>query len=322
MRYLRLFAVLIVGLPALCALAQDGPASSQPATVASEPAKTVAQRYPNLASAALTYARPAQLPEGVVLRAGELVLTQADIDDAISKSPEAVREQLHRNGFFMLEQMATRQLLADEARSAAAADGKDTSALSEQQLIDAHLGGLAVDVAVTDAEITEFYQTNTDTFGGQKLEQVRDVIVAFLKQQKQQEGVNEHIKTLGQRRTIEISAEWLRQQAALAVDNPVDRARASGRPSLVDFGSQGCIPCDKLAPILEAMKTKYDGRANVLFVSVRQEQILTARYGIQTIPVQVFFDAGGREVFRHTGFWPQEELEKKLAEVGVKQGAL
>ena len=56
----------------------------------------------------------------------------------------------------------------------------------------------------------------------------------------------------------------------------------------------------------------------MVFVSVREEQILASRYGIQSIPVQIFFDKDGKEVFRHTGFWPQEELEKKLAEIGVK----
>ena len=56
----------------------------------------------------------------------------------------------------------------------------------------------------------------------------------------------------------------------------------------------------------------------MLFVHVGQEQILAARYGIQTIPMQVFFDKDGKEVFRHVGFWPQEEIEKKLAEMGVQ----
>jgi len=60
------------------------------------------------------------------------------------------------------------------------------------------------------------------------------------------------------------------------------------------------------------------GHPNVLFVHVREEQVLAARYGVQSIPVQVFFDKDGREVFRHVGFFPQEELEKKLAEMGVK----
>jgi len=73
-----------------------------------------------------------------------------------------------------------------------------------------------------------------------------------------------------------------------------------------------------LAPILETLKEEYEGKAKVIFISVREEQILAARYGIRSIPVQIFFDKDGREVFRHTGFWPQEELEKKLADMGVK----
>jgi thioredoxin 1 len=98
----------------------------------------------------------------------------------------------------------------------------------------------------------------------------------------------------------------------------VDKARASGKPSLVDFGSTGCRPCDMLAPILEALKEKYAGKLNVLFIHIGQEQILASRYGIQTIPAQVFFDKNGKEVFRHIGFFPQDEIEKKLAELGFK----
>ena len=130
--------------------------------------------------------------------------------------------------------------------------------------------------------------------------------------------MGKHIQTLGQRMPIVVSAAWLKPAAEAARNNVVDKVRASGKPSLVDFGSKGCRPCDMLAPILEILKKKYDGKANVLFVSVREEQILASRYGIQSIPVQIFFDASGKEVFRHTGFWPQEELEKKLSEMGVK----
>ncbi len=46
--------------------------------------------------------------------------------------------------------------------------------------------------------------------------------------------------------------------------------------------------------------------------------LLAVPNGIRSIPVQVFFDKAGTEVFRRTGFWPQEELEKKLADMGVQ----
>ncbi|OHB62066.1 MAG: hypothetical protein A2167_03535 [Planctomycetes bacterium RBG_13_46_10] len=117
---------------------------------------------------------------------------------------------------------------------------------------------------------------------------------------------------------IEISASWLKVQAALALDNPVDKARASGKPTLVELGASGCIPCDMMQPILEALRKKYGEKINIIFVHVGQEQILGARYGIQAIPVQIFFDKNGKEFFRHVGFFPQEEVEKKLSEMGVK----
>ena len=214
--------------------------------------------------------------------------------------------------------MVTRRLLLQEAKDAAAKGGKDDSKLPEQELLKAHFDKLTTDLKVTDAEVAEFYEKNKDMVGGQPLEAVKEAIAKLLRQQKQQELVDKHIQTLGQQTAIEVAATWLKRQAELAMDNPVDKARASGRPSLVDFGSKGCIPCDKLAPILAAMKTKYDGKASVIFVSVREEQILASRYGIQSIPVQVFFDKDGKEVCRHIGFWPQEELEKKLTELGVK----
>ena len=65
-------------------------------------------------------------------------------------------------------------------------------------------------------------------------------------------------------------------------------------------------------------RSRTETKANVVFVSVRERQILASRYGIQSIPVQIFFDKDGKEVFRHSGFWPQDELEKKLTEIGVK----
>ena len=73
-----------------------------------------------------------------------------------------------------------------------------------------------------------------------------------------------------------------------------------------------------LAPILETLREKYKGKVNVIFIHVGQEPILASRYGIQAIPVQIFFDKTGKEVFRHVGFFPQEQIERKLSEMGVK----
>jgi len=305
-------AVLALGLASI--RAADKPATASAPTAASQPAG-INDTYPGLASSGLTFARLADLPKGTVLKAGDLSIAEKEVADEIAKAPKEVQDQLKKNAFFLLEQMATKALLLKEAKADA---GKVASATDERALIQGYLGKLAEKVKVSDDEIAEFYKNNKDAVGGAELDKVKPQIAAYLRQQKQQELVAQHVRAIGQRNVIEVSASWTKEQAVLAKDNAVDKARASGKPSLVDFGSKGCRPCDMLAPILETLKKKYDGQANVLFVSVVQDQILAARYGIDSIPLQVFFDKDGKEVFRHVGFFPQEEIEKQMAKMGVK----
>ena len=110
----------------------------------------------------------------------------------------------------------------------AAKNGTDISEKGEQAIIQDYLRTLAKTVKVSDAEILDFYNSNKETLSGAALAQVKPQIEQFLLQQKQQELINKHVRTIGQRMQIEISASWLKAQAALAKDNPVDRAREAG----------------------------------------------------------------------------------------------
>jgi thiol-disulfide isomerase/thioredoxin len=296
--------LLLVGWTFVCAGADKSPN-----------VPTIGEKYPGLASSALTYARVAALPDGVLLKAGELTISEKDITSRIAQAPQAQQDQLRKNAFYVLENVATGKLLVQAAKTSV--PNADPNA-KEQDLIQRHLQGIVAKATVTDQEVADFYQANKEACGGATLDQMKDQLKQLVLQQKQQELADEHVRTLGQRVPIEVSEIWVKAQAALAKDNPVDKARSSGKPSLVDFGSTGCVPCDMLAPILETLKTKYAGKANVVFVHVGQEQILASRYGIRSIPMQFFYDKDGKEVFRHVGFWPQNEIEKKLAEMGVK----
>ena len=316
MRVLTIVAA-VLALTLASIRAADKPATA-PAPAATLQAAGINDTYPGLASSGLTLARLADLPKGTVLKAGDLTITEKELADQIAKAPKEVRDQLARNAFFVLEQMATGRLVLAEAKADAGKGGGGPENADERAIVQFYLSKVADRAEVSDEEIAEFYKANKDVVGGAELDKVKPQIAAYLRQQKQQERIAQHVRALGQRNVIEVSASWTRQQAALAKDNPVDKARASGKPSLVDFGSKGCRPCDMLAPILETLKKKYDGQANVLFVSVVQDQILAARYGIESIPVQIFFDKDGKEVFRHVGFFPQEEIEKQMAKMGVK----
>jgi thiol-disulfide isomerase/thioredoxin len=254
----------------------------------------------------------------LILKSGPVEITRKQIDSELDNVPAASRPAMEKNRLFILEQMATKDILLHLARAEAAKHKDGVTTGTPQAIIGPYLQALASKVAVTDDEVADFYEKNKDMCGGATLAMVKDQLKDYVLQQRQQEVVEKHIQTLGVKTPIAVSAAWVKEQAPLAMDNPVDKARKSGRPSMVDFGSHGCIPCDKMTPILATLEKKYAGKANVLFVPVGEEQILAARYGIQTIPVQIFFDKAGKEVFRHTGFYPQAEIEKKLGELEVK----
>ena len=145
------------------------------------------------------------------------------------------------------------------------------------------------------------------------LDQIKSSLKEYVLGQKKQDVATQYIQSIGKQVAIQVSESWVKAQAAMAFDNPVDKARQSGKPSVVDFGASGCRPCDMMTPILETLREKYKNKVNVLFIHVREKPILASRYGVQSIPLQVFFDKDGKEVFRHAGFYPQEEIEKKIA---------
>ncbi|SMC25709.1 thioredoxin 1 [Desulfacinum hydrothermale DSM 13146] len=90
-----------------------------------------------------------------------------------------------------------------------------------------------------------------------------------------------------------------------------------GMVTLVDLGAHKCIPCKMMAPILDELKTEYEGRAAVLFIDVWENREAAARFGIRAIPTQIFYDKEGREVFRHVGFLDKKSIVHVLRKLGV-----
>jgi thioredoxin 1 len=91
-----------------------------------------------------------------------------------------------------------------------------------------------------------------------------------------------------------------------------------GMVTMVDLGAKKCIPCKMMAPILAKLEKEYAGRAAVVFLDVWEDPKPAHRFGIGGIPTQIFFDKDGREVFRHLGFLSEEEIVRRLKNMGVK----
>ena len=95
---------------------------------------------------------------------------------------------------------------------------------------------------------------------------------------------------------------------------------AAKLPRLLDLGAGKCIPCKMMAPILEELKKEYAGRMNVEFIDVWKNPDAGKQYGIEMIPTQIFFDAEGKELFRHVGFFAKDDILAKWNELAVNLG--
>ena len=56
----------------------------------------------------------------------------------------------------------------------------------------------------------------------------------------------------------------------------------------------------------------------MLFIDVHENSAAADKFRIQMIPTQVFFNAQGKEVKRHTGFMEKAEIVKELKAAGLK----
>jgi thioredoxin 1 len=92
------------------------------------------------------------------------------------------------------------------------------------------------------------------------------------------------------------------------------------KATFVELGSMGCIPCDKMQPIMKEIAEEYQRQVKVIFYDVRT--VFGAPYKdkfkIRAIPTQVFLDKDGKEYFRHLGFFAKDQVVKVLQEQGVK----
>jgi len=275
----------------------------------------VSDVYPNLEFQVLKWARLIKLDGKNILKTDDFTYTEAGLIEEIkSKYPEMIKEA-QDNLLFFLEESLGRKLLISSAKK------EGFNMQNEEEAIMKFLLSKVKDIKVEDSEVKKFYDETLANIEGMTFEKVKEQAKMYLLNQKKKEAVREFLINFGKDKNIQVDKAWFEKNLKKLNNNPVDEARSSGRVTFVQFGANGCEPCELMRPFIKELSNKYKNKKNIVFVDVTNNKILAVRYGVEMVPVQTFYDKSGKEVYRHVGFFSKEQIEKKLLEIeqgGVK----
>jgi len=242
-------------------------------------------------------------------------------NERLEEIPEMYRDEYENDKVEFLDRLILEMLLIAEAEKLGFdSDVKDTANAEEVRavMIEKLLSRIAESVNVTEDELYQFYSENKEKIGAGRFEQVKEQIRDYLLAQKQQQLIGQYLQQLLEKADIIKNERWIEKQVSSGPQALMQEALKSGMPSVIDFGSDSCVPCKMMKPILEELNEEYKGRANVIVIDIYKNRELAAEYGIRVIPTQVFFDRKGIEFWRHEGFLSKEEIVEKLEGTGTE----
>ncbi|CAN5673834.1 MAG: thioredoxin [Actinomycetota bacterium] len=80
---------------------------------------------------------------------------------------------------------------------------------------------------------------------------------------------------------------------------------------LVDFWAEWCGPCHAVAPVLEKIAEERQDELKLVKVNIDEEQELSQRYGVMSIPTMILFKDGAPAAAA-VGAQPKAALERTL----------
>ncbi|MCL5103887.1 MAG: thioredoxin family protein [Armatimonadetes bacterium] len=92
-------------------------------------------------------------------------------------------------------------------------------------------------------------------------------------------------------------------------------------PIFLELGAVWCPACQAMKPVIDDLKKEYKGKVMFQYIDVDKDKAASRKYKVEAIPVQVFFDKNGKQVYSHVGVLSKNEIKKQFAKMGVKTGS-
>jgi thioredoxin 1 len=101
-------------------------------------------------------------------------------------------------------------------------------------------------------------------------------------------------------------------------NRPQLAALALGRPMLLDFTREDCLPCKLMEPWLAELRSRHAGVIEILEVDLDlpENRDVARFFKARSVPMQVYVDARGVEVSRNVGLATLPQMQQKLEKLG------
>ena len=80
-------------------------------------------------------------------------------------------------------------------------------------------------------------------------------------------------------------------------------------PCVIDFYADWCGPCKRVAPIMDDLAEKYDGKVKIYKINTDKERQLSSAFGIKSIPSVLFVPMQGKPMMQ-AGALPKDQYIK------------
>ncbi|MFZ2088269.1 MAG: thioredoxin family protein [Desulfobaccales bacterium] len=104
---------------------------------------------------------------------------------------------------------------------------------------------------------------------------------------------------------------------ALLLTSPWATESQAAGTVVYEFRSRICPYCYELSEILDELKKKYPGQMVVQDFWSETDEPMFKRYQVSLVPTLIIVNASGREIFRHEGMIPKEQLVSRLKGLNV-----
>jgi len=90
----------------------------------------------------------------------------------------------------------------------------------------------------------------------------------------------------------------------------------NGAPTIISFGMSHCYSCLAMSKLFAKILEEHPTYQIYSVDGQKERLILRDKYRLKLMPVQLFFDAEGNEVFRHEGAYKKPVLEIIMKKYG------